>query len=173
MTETQTTLWASIRKALVVTKTELRCDAFLTVSPRVYLIEQKKSSRGLRAHAKVNFDKNTIEQVVIFEYPGSIRCNTLCCSGHGDYLCSILTQRPSSLFGADWRVCGVQSKIKWIFHNVAPGSIILNDMAVWFGLFTMQSKSTFPNMVKSSMKVYEGAVIKQAQKILQDPPHVL
>lgn len=42
MTETQTTLWASISKALVVTKTEQRCDAFLTVPPRVYLIEQKK-----------------------------------------------------------------------------------------------------------------------------------
>lgn len=71
-------------------------------------------------------------------------------------------------------------------YNAVLGTIIRYGLGAWFGLLTVQCKSTLANIVKTSMKiigsdfqplpleaVYEGTIIKQATKILQDPFQVV
>ena len=134
-------------------------------------------------HDPVVIDGNVIEQVSSYKYLGIYIDNLLKWNVHVEHLCSKLAQRLHFL--RRLRLFGVSSNIMLTFYNAVLGSLIRYGMAAWFGNLTIQSKNMIGKVVKTAMKViglpnnrplqgiYEEKVVRQAQRILDDPTHIL
>lgn len=80
---------------------------------------------------------------------------------------------------------GVDQRIVFLFYQAVVKSVVRYGMSAWYSNLTVQFKSKLARLVQHTMNVmgktehrslqsiYEQSVLRQAQKILSDPSHVL
>ncbi|KAF7643944.1 hypothetical protein LDENG_00230620 [Lucifuga dentata] len=138
--------------------------------------------REVRVHDPVTNGNCEIEQVCSHKYLGII-INNLKWSDHVDHLYLKLAQRTHFL--QRLRLFGVDMEIMLTFYNAVLDSILRYGLASWYGTISVQLKAKIASMIKIAMKVmgkkeypsllstYESVVVRQAQRILKDPTHIL
>ena len=83
------------------------------------------------------------------------------------------------------RVFGVQQRVMMLFYRAVIESVFRYAISVWFGNLTVMWKSQINRLAHTAMKVmgvrehpslqtiFEDTVLRQANKIIADPSHVL
>ncbi len=125
----------------------------------------------------------TIIQVPSYKYLGVFFDNSLTWNVHVDNLCSRLQQRLHFLHRL--RIHGVDQKFMLIFYQAVFESLIRYSITVWFGNLSVQLRTKLFRMIHTAWKIigvkeqtslqiiYEQATLRQANKIVCDPSHVL
>ncbi len=83
------------------------------------------------------------------------------------------------------RLNGVNCKLLLLFYQALLESVVLYGIQVWYKNLSAQLKSELINLIKEALKntgayepnflqsLYEKSVLREAQKILDDPTHIL
>lgn len=139
--------------------------------------------RGVGDHRPVVIHDETISQVSSYKYLGVFIDNSLNWNTHVDSLCSRLQQRLHFL--RRLRVHGVDQKCMLVFYQAVLESLIRYGITAWFGNLSVQLKSKLVRLMQTAWKIigvrqypslqstYEQATLRQANRIVTDPSHVL
>ena len=88
-------------------------------------------------------------------------------------------------FYADSKCMGVDQRIMILFYQAVLESIVRYGMSAWYGNLSIQLKSKLACLIRTAMKVmgrnehqslqsiYEQSVLRQAQRVVSDPCHIL
>lgn len=138
--------------------------------------------QGIGDHRPVVILNLTIAQVNSYRYLGVFIDNTPTWSTHVDRLCSRLQHRLCFLYPL--RAHGVDKKITLIFYQAVLDSLIRYGITARFGI-SAQLRNKLLRLTHTTWKilgvrehssmqrVYEQALLCQANKIINDPSHVL
>ena len=137
--------------------------------------------RSVGDHTPLSIHREELKQVT--SYMGIHLDNLFSWSDHVDFVCSRLQQRL--YFLRRLRVFGVSQNVMFLFYQAVMESVIRYGMTAWFGNLSAQSKSKLQRLVQTAMKVmgrteklslesiYDQSVLRQAQRVLSDPSHIL
>ena len=127
-------------------------------------------------------DQN-IAQVDSYRYLGIHIDNKLTWSVQVENVCTRVQQRLHFL--RRLRVFGVNQKVLLLFYHAVVESILRYGISAWFGNLSVQLKAQITRLTQRAMKimgvrqhptlqaVFDETIIRQAQKIISDPTHVL
>ena len=139
--------------------------------------------RSVGDHSPVVIHDSPIEQVSSYKYLGVHLDDTFSWSVHVESLCSRLQQRL--YFLRRLRVYGVDKSIMFLFYQAVLESLVRYGMSSWYGNLTAKLKTKLARLVHTAMKVigkrdyqtlqsiYQQTVFRQAQRIVNDPFHIL
>lgn len=159
------------------------CDAnhlILNVSKTKEMI---LDPRSVGDHSPVVIHDTHISQVSTYRYLGIHLDNTFSWKVHVESLCCRIQQRL--YFLRRLRVFGVDQRIMFVFYQAVLESLVRYGISVWFGNLTVQLKNKLNRLIQTAMKVmgrkdyqslqtlYDQSVLRQAQRILTDPSHIL
>ena len=139
--------------------------------------------KSLGDHSPMFINGEGVEQVSSYKYLGVHLDSQLGWINQVDSVCSRICQRMHFL--RRLRVHGVASSIMMLFYRANMESIIRYGITTWLGNLSVKLKTQLQNLIQRAGKIigmqpprplqeiFERTLIKQGQKISQDPTHIL
>ena len=165
-------------------------DRFVTWCDRSHLVVNTKKTEemifdplGVGDLRPVVIHNQPVTQVLSYKYLGVYIDSRLTWSTHVDILCTRLQQRLHFL--RRLRVHGVDKKFMIVFCQAVVESLIRYGITAWFGNLSVELRAKLIQIMHTAWKIigvreyptlqsiYEQATLRQANKIVADPSHVL